>query len=108
MGFSKGQSGNVYGRPRMTEEQKRQKEEFKALLSASTVIALQSILEIMKDKHHKDRLAAAKFVLDKSYGTNAVFLADGTKEDDSVVIRVVPYGKKCNKDEFEEDWEDEE
>ena len=49
MPFQKGKSGNPLGRPKQTAEQKSQKEQFKKLLKASTVDALQSIIQIAND-----------------------------------------------------------
>ena len=43
MPYAKGQSGNPKGRPKLTAEQKSQKEQFQRLLKSSTVEALQSI-----------------------------------------------------------------
>ena len=119
MSFTKGVSGNVRGRPKQTEEQKRQKEEFKKLLSASTVSALNGIVQIANDRRHKDRLKACMYLVDKAYGSNTAFLLDGTEESAPVVIRVVPGGMDSNEenwerewneapDEFEGEWDDEE
>ncbi len=49
MPFERGKSGNPTGRPRQTAEQKSQKEQFRRLLKASTVEALQSIIQIAND-----------------------------------------------------------
>lgn len=108
MPFEKGKSGNPKGRPKQTAEQKKQREQFQALLGSSTVTALQSIIHIANDRHHKDRFNACKYIIDKAYGVNTAFLLDDTEKDTPVVIRVVPGKKYNNKDEFEEDWEDEE
>jgi len=106
MPFQKGHSGNASGRPRQTEEQKRQRDEFKTLLSTSTVTALKCIIQIANDSRHKDRFNASKYLIDKAYGTNTAFLLDGKDKDASVVIRIVP-GQNNTEDELEEDWEDE-
>lgn len=106
MPFQKGKSGNPLGRPKQTAEQKSQKEQFKKLLKASTVDALQSIIQIANDRYNKDRFNACKYIIDKAYGANTAFLIDGTEPITPTVIRVVPYGQK-SEDWNEEDWEDE-
>ena len=84
MPFQRGCSGNVSGRPRQTEEQKRQRDEFKSLLCTSTVTALKCIIQIANDSRHKDRFNASKYLIDKAYGTNTAFLLDGKDKDASV------------------------
>lgn len=105
MSFKKGISGNPNGRRKQTEEEKQQREKFKALLATSTVSALENIIEIANDRRHRDRFKANAYILDKAYG-NMAFLLDGTEKESAVVIRVVPGGKN-NNDDFEEDWDNE-
>ncbi|MGN0986449.1 MAG: DUF5681 domain-containing protein [Otoolea sp.] len=102
MPFEKGKSGNPKGRPKQSEEEKSQKEQFKKLLRSSTVTALESIIQIANDRYNKDRFNACKYLIDKAYGANTAFLLDGTEETESVVITVVPYKQE---DEDEEAWE---
>lgn len=89
MPFKKGQSGNKGGRPLKTEEEKREREQFKRLLKSSTVDALRSIIEIANDKDSKDRLSACKYIIDKAYGLNTAFLEEESASE--VNIRIVPY-----------------
>lgn len=100
MPFEKGKSGNPKGRPKQSEEEKSQKEQFKKLLRSSTVTALESIIQIANDRSSKDRFNACKYLIDKAWGVNTAFLLDGTEETEPVVITVVPY-----KQEDEEAWE---
>lgn len=115
VGFVKGRSGNPKGRPKMNDAEKEQKEEFKRLLRSATVPALTAIIEIANSKCSKDRFNACKYILDKAYGNNAVFLSENMEDIiEPVVIRVMPYQKEDedNKDEDwgeedpDEDWED--
>lgn len=102
MPFEKGKSGNPKGRPKQSEEEKSQKEQFKKLLRSSTVTALESIIQIANDRYNKDRFNACKYLIDKAWGVNTAFLLDGTEETEPVVITVVPYRQD---DEDEEAWE---
>lgn len=104
MSFSKGMSGNKAGRPKQTAEQKSQKERFEALLRASTISALESIITIAQDRFCKDRFQACKFIIEKAYGANIAFLLDGEEEKDPIVIKVVSCRQK---DDEEREWEDE-
>lgn len=102
MPYVKGQSGNPKGRPKLTEEQKSQKEQFKQLLKSSTVYALQSILQIANDRYNKDRFNACKYIIDKAFGVNTAFLLDG-EENVPVVIEVVPF-RKPDEEDWEQEW----
>lgn len=108
MPFKKGESGNLKGRPKLTEEQKKQKEHFKRLLQESTVTALESIINISKDKNSKDRFNACKYIVDKAYGSNTGLLIDDADECVSFEINVVPYQKKEPDDDWDDIQEDEE
>lgn len=104
MPFESGRSGNPKGRPKMTAEQKAERNKFQSLLRSSTVTALTNIIQIANDKYNKDRFKANAFLIDKAYGANTAFLLDGIEEQAPVVIQVQPYRKSSDEEEWEREW----
>lgn len=104
MPFEKGRSGNPKGRPRQPDEQNLQKKQFKKLLLSSTVSTLETIIKISNDPKSKDRLNACKYLIDKAYGSNPIFLSDNDSEDSSVIIKVIPYS--CEENDNDVDWDE--
>jgi len=86
MAFQKGKSGNEKGRPKQTEEQKVERNRFRNLLKAATIPALENIIAIAFDEKSKDRFSACKFLIEKAYGANFVFLSEGEANELSIQI----------------------
>ena len=90
----------------MNDDEKEQREEFKNLLRFATVPALQAIIEISQSKCSKDRFNACKYIVDKAFGNNTVFLSEDVENIEPVIIRVMPYHKE-DEDNKDEDWGEE-
>lgn len=101
MPFQKGQSGNAKGRPKQTAEQKEQKAQFQALLKKATVPALESILVIARDRHHKDCFNACKYIIDKA-DVNAELSGQEAEPLTIRIIRHRPDGKE--EQDMDCDW----
>lgn len=99
MPFQKGVSGNAKGRPKQTQDQKREKEEFISLLREATIPALHGIIEIASDKQSKDRLRACQYLLDKAYGVNTSLLSDDASEP--LTIHIVRHETKDEEDSWD-------
>lgn len=93
MPFVKGESGNLNGRPKTTEE-------FKKLLSESTVDALKVIKTIMMSPRAKDydRITAAKYILDKSLGQNYALFDDSENDGSALTVRIIKAKRKEEED----------
>lgn len=96
MPWQKNQSGNPKGRKRLTEKEKRQKEEFKKLLKSSVPEALKILLEIMHDENalNRDRISCARTILERAYGNEPLLISED--EDNLVEIRIVREEKRLD------------
>jgi len=103
MPFTPGHSGNPKGRPKQTDEQKAQHEEFLELLTKATVPALKGIIEIAADRHNKDRFNASRYLIEKAYGSTTGLLFD--KEIDELNIKIITCDpRKMKAADTDEDW----
>lgn len=103
MPFKEGQSGNVKGRPVLSDE-------FKNLLHENTPRALNTLAEIMLNNKTRnfDRITAAKIILDKALGMNyQLYLEDDYENDTTIKVKIINANKatilKGNKNKQEED-----
>jgi len=98
MPFVKGESGNKNGRPKLSEEKKKQRDAFNALLLEATVPALKNIIAIANEPRNKDRFNACKFIIEKAYGNNPALIDEDIEPIEIRIIR-----QDYIKDESE-DW----
>ena len=93
MPWSKGQSGNIKGRPRRSEEEKQQIEEYKKLLLQQTPEALKTLVSLMRSLDGNTRYKACTYILDKTFGSNFVALPVNLLEtDNQLTINLVTTG----------------
>ena len=102
MAFKKGQSGNPKGRRRQSEEEKNLKVEFIKQLKHYAPEALNTLFEIMQDTKSKDRLKAAQYIIEKTFGNNFIAMEDENQEEE-IVVRII----KCDKDNKKEQGQEE-
>lgn len=103
MPFKAGESGNKKGRPRMTAQQKNERERFIRLLRENTVSALESIVEIASDDRNRDRLKACQYLIDKAYGNTAFLVDDEVSEP--LTIHIVRSGQSDRVQDEDDDWD---
>lgn len=85
--FNKGVSGNPNGRPKTPQE-------FKDIVRANTVKAINTLITIMDDPDAKDadRIKASELIIDRAYGKAAQPIV-GDNEHDAVQIEATQYTK---------------
>lgn len=102
MPFVAGESGNKKGRPKMTAQQKNERERFVNLLRENTVFALEAIVEIASDERSRDRLKACQYLIDKAYGNTAFLVDEGVSE---LVVHIVRGGSSNKVQDADDDWD---
>jgi hypothetical protein len=85
--FKKGVSGNPNGRPKTPQE-------FKEIVKANTVLAVNTLLQIMSNPKAKDsdKIKAAEVIIDRAYGKAAQPIV-GDSEHDAIQVEATQYTK---------------
>lgn len=87
MPYKKKESGNPTGRPKLTDEQRNERDTIKQVLKCNVLSVVETLISIATDKRHKDCVRASQVVLERAYG-NSIFL-DTTDLEDQVINVIV-------------------
>ena len=107
MPFTQGVSGNPAGRPALTDEERAKREKIKRAYRTASKEALRVLYEeVLKNPCARltDKIAAARIILDRAYGNNAV-LQDMFElpEDNALTINIIKKQKGGERDGIEYD-----
>lgn len=110
MSFQKGKSPNPKGRPRLTNEEKNERDEIRQILKANVLSVIETLISIATNEQHKDCVKASQVVLERAYG-QAIFL-DTTDLEDQVINVIVSRAENkqgsLNNDNDDSNWLDNE
>lgn len=89
--WKSGKSGNPKGRPRRSETEKQQIEEFKQKLKEYSVDAVEVLHSLMMGAFDSStRFRCATWILEKTYGTSLVAVEEGTEQEKTINIILNP------------------
>lgn len=97
MAWKKGESGNRKGRPRRTEKEKMQVEQFREQLQMYSVEALETLVNILRYSLNQElQYKVGIYILNRTFGTEFVAVSDLSEDKTINLVMNVVKGKEID------------